>query len=86
MVKYDADRLNDQLDKLDARLDNIDIHMAEIKKDLKYHILRTDKLEDRVLPIESHVLMVNGGLKLLGVLAIVMGLIEGILQVTKSFK
>lgn len=44
-------RIETKLDKVVDQVSNINIHIAEIKKDLKYHIKRTDILEKKVVPI-----------------------------------
>jgi hypothetical protein len=35
---------------MEKKLNEIEVHLAEIKKDLKYHIKRTDELERMVTP------------------------------------
>lgn len=35
---------------MEKKLNEIEIHLAEIKKDIKYHIKRTDDLEQMVTP------------------------------------
>lgn len=42
-----------KVDKLDDRLDSTMVEIVEIKKDLKYHIKRTDILEEQVKPINK---------------------------------
>lgn len=44
-------KLHEKIDKLDSRLDGIDIHLAKYNKDLEFHISRTNLLEDQVLPL-----------------------------------
>lgn len=41
------------------RLNSIDVSLAEIKKDLNYHIMRTDLLESEFKPVKKHVETVN---------------------------
>ena len=55
----DNKRLEDKIDKLDGRLDKIDIKQAEMNQDLKYHIKRTDLIEAELRPIKKHVDIMN---------------------------
>lgn len=50
----------DRLDKMDEKLDRVEaasvrteVHISEIKEDLKYHIKRTDHNEHRILRLEK---------------------------------
>ena len=50
----------DRLDKLDEKLDRVEastvrteVHISEIKDDLKYHIKRTDHNEHRIYRLEK---------------------------------
>ena len=38
-------RIEEKLDKIDERIDNIDKHLAVYNSELKFHIKRTDMLE-----------------------------------------
>jgi len=53
-----------KLDKIAEDIGEIKVHMAEVRKDLNYHIRRTDILENKVEPIANHVVLVNNGIKL----------------------
>lgn len=70
-------RIEDKIDKLGERLGSIDSTLASQHEQLVYHIKRTDLLETTLKPIERHVMMVHGALKLLGILALVGGIFEG---------
>lgn len=41
-------------------LEEIKLILTEIKTDLKYHIKRTDLLEEALRPVQKHVNFVNG--------------------------
>lgn len=45
--------------KLREVLQQIVVDIAEIKKDLNYHIKRTDRLEEQVQPVKQHVDTMN---------------------------
>lgn len=44
-------RIEQKVDKIVERISDIDINIVEIKKDLAYHIKRTDLLEKQVVPV-----------------------------------
>lgn len=46
-----SSRIENKLDRVAEQVADINVHMAEIRKDLKYHIKRTDILERRVVPV-----------------------------------
>lgn len=52
-------------------LDDIKLILTEIKTDLKYHIKRTDLLEEAFRPVQKHVNFVNGFGKFLVITAAV---------------
>lgn len=61
--------LDTKLDKLDERLDSVDKTLVRQHEQLKYHIQRTNLLEAKFEPVEKHVNMVHGALKLIGATA-----------------
>lgn len=74
-------------EKFDAKLDRIQEDVSEIKTHLAVyntlldtHIKRTDLLEKRVAPIEKHIVMVSGGVKLIGILAAIVAIVEVVLR------
>lgn len=81
------DKIEQKLDKISEELAEINITLVEQNKDLKYHIHRTNLLEDHVKilenklnPIDKHISMVEGGLKLVGILATLTTLAMGIVK------
>lgn len=71
-------KLEDKLDKLSEMQGEMNVTLAKQSVILEEHVKRTNLLEAKITPIERHVAMVNGALKLLGVLALIIGLIEGL--------
>ena len=61
--------LTNKLDTISGHLNEMKVDVAEIRKDLNYHIRRTDILEERVEPIVNHVALVNNGIKIAVALA-----------------
>lgn len=69
------DEISKKLDKLDERLDSIGILQAVHTEQLKEHMRRSDLLERRIeqvdqelKPVERHVAVVNGIMKLVGII------------------
>lgn len=68
------------------------VDISEIKTSLSYHIKRTDLLEDSVKiareqlekdmrPIKAHITLVNNSLKIIGGIAVLIGIVSGILEI-----
>ena len=79
-IKAVLAKLDKKIDKLDSRLDHVDITLIKQEAQLAEHIRRTNILEQKLEPVEKHVTMVNGVLKFIGLLAV----IAGIWQAVKS--
>jgi len=75
--------MSDRIDKIFDKLGSIDVTLAEQHVTLKEHIRRTEILENQIEPIKKHVNMVNGALKLIGLLGVVAAIIESIHLVIK---
>jgi hypothetical protein len=80
----DTKRFEEKLDKVVDCMVEIKTTLAGQASDLKYHIKRTDLLDESIKtiredlkPVQAHVLMVHGALKLIGMIALVATIIEG---------
>ena len=62
-------RIEEKLDKIDERIDNIDKHLAVYNSELKFHIKRTDLLEQELNPIKSSLVKAQGALCFIGIMA-----------------
>ena len=71
-------RLEGKIDRLDMRLDAIDITLVKQNEQLAYHIKRTNLLETQVQPVVDHVTFVKVLVKALGVLALVVGILKAL--------
>lgn len=69
---------NKRLDQIEAKVDTVVTAMTEMGSDLKYHIKRTDLLENEFKPIRARMLMVDGAIKLLVLIGVILGIIEAI--------
>ncbi|MEY2701511.1 MAG: hypothetical protein RLY43_131 [Bacteroidota bacterium] len=83
-------KLESKIDKLDERLDGIDKTLIRQEGHLSEHIRRTGLLEtqterlfDEIKPIKKHVTQVEGVIKFVGFLSIVVGLLSGLIAVIK---
>jgi hypothetical protein len=72
------ERIELKLDKAADHLAAIDITLTAQHVSLDEHIKRSNMLEAKLIPVERHVWMVNGALKLLGAASLMVGLIEGL--------
>lgn len=70
-----------KLEKIDSSLSRIDITLAKQEEQIRIHVKRTNLLEAKLVPVEKHVLMVHAALKLIGILGIFVGILEGIIKI-----
>ena len=68
------DRIEEKLDKIDGRIDNIDKHLAVYNAQLKFHIKRTDMLEQEIKPLKAGLIKAQGAMMFIGVLATVVSI------------
>lgn len=74
-------RIEGKVDKLDERLNNVDVHLAKYNSELEYHIARTTQIETELSPIVRHIEQVRGAVKLVSALLALAGLIFAYLSV-----
>ena len=67
----DLEKIDRKLEKIDQRIDSIDKHIAVYNSELKFHIKRTDMLEQELKPIKSSLIKAQGALCFIGILATV---------------
>lgn len=75
------DKIEDKVDKLDGRLDSAEKVAVKQEANLAEHMRRTELLENDLKPVKKHVAMVNGGLKLLGIISLIIGIIAGLMKI-----
>lgn len=63
------DKLEEKLDKISTDLADIKIVQAEQAKDLKYHIKRTNQIEDKLIPLVEVKNKLDGAFKVIGYVA-----------------
>lgn len=70
------DKIEAKVDKIDGRLLVIDKTLVKQEANLKEHMRRTDLLENDLRPIKTHVAMIQGALKLIGLIALLTTIIK----------
>ena len=85
-VKEARQRLYAQIDRVENKVDNIDVTMARNTTLLEEHIRRTNILEDELKPIKEHVANVRGGLAWLKTIGLVSGSITALMGVAAAVK
>lgn len=76
----DMKRFEDKLDKIADKITNIDTTLVKQQVILDEHVRRTNLLEEQVRPIERHVHMMQGAMKFIGAVAVMVAIIEGLLK------
>lgn len=76
-LKKNVAKIDEKLDVVTEKLSQISIIQAEQATDLKYHIKRTDQIEDKLLPLVDIKHKFDGAFKLIGMCGTGLGLIFG---------
>jgi hypothetical protein len=79
-------RIEDKIDKVMEHTSSIDITLAKQHVILEEHVKRTNLLEEKLEPIQKHVNMVHGALKLIGLIATIAAIGESIAIIIGYFK
>ncbi len=69
-------KIETKIDTISSKMHSIDITLERNTASLEEHVRRTNILETKVEHVDSHVKMMNGALKLIGILALVAGLLK----------
>jgi chromosome segregation ATPase len=77
----ELEKLNQKLDKIDQRIDSIDKHLAVYNSELKFHIKRTDILEEEFKPVKASLIKAQGALCLIGIVATIVSVVAAFLGV-----
>lgn len=79
----DSNRLENKIDNIVEKIGNIDVTLGKQSVILDIHVKRTNLLEAKIIPLEKHVTVVNGVLKFVGLIAVFIAIIEGLLKILK---
>lgn len=71
-------RILDTLEKIEMKQEVISIDMAEMRKDLNYHIEQTSILRSEVTPIRNSHQQILGVLKFLGLIGLLISIAIGV--------
>ena len=67
----ELDKIDRKLEKIDERIDSIDKHLAVYNSQLRFHIKRTDMLEEELKPLKSSLIKAQGAIMFIGLLSTV---------------
>jgi hypothetical protein len=84
MEKDRLDRIENKIDDLNDKVGSIDVTLAVNTEQLKIHIHRTDLLEKAIVPLQKKEQMVEGVLKFVGIVSLVLGVVYTAIRVLKS--
>ena len=75
----DMKDIKDSLHTIKGKLE--DLHIVSVKQQviLDEHVKRSTMLEEKMVPIEKHVAMVNGAVKFIGLLGVLAAISEAII-------
>jgi len=72
-----------RLDRIESKLDVIIVEQAKQQVILEEHTKRSTMLEDEFKPMRLHIAQIQGAMKLLGILALMAGILEAVLAVIR---
>ena len=85
------ERIYEILDKMSEDISELKIVSAKQEENLKEHIRRTelaeenlDMIRSEMQPLKEHVIAINGVLKIIGVLSIIVGSAAGFFQIVQK--
>ncbi len=79
------ERIETKIDDVSDHLGTIDVILSRQHESLKYHIKRSDMLEEKLIPIEKHVNLINSVSKIITFLATLGSVIGVALKLMKVF-
>lgn len=65
-----------RLKRIESHIGEINITLAKQSVILEEHVKRSNMLEDALKPVEKHVSMMQGGLKLTGLIGVILGILK----------
>lgn len=78
----DMTRIEDKLEKIEGHIGTQAVTLERLTVSVEEHVRRTNLLESKVEPLEKHVSMMNGALRLISVLGVVAAIAEAIVIMT----
>jgi hypothetical protein len=87
-LKLSVDKIESKVDVLDTKIDTLNERHIKNTAVLDEHIYRTklneeniNMLREQVKPIENHILMLQGAIKLVGYIAVVFGVLASLVKI-----
>lgn len=84
----DNERIFNTLDKIQEDISDLKIVSVKQEENLKEHIRRTELAEENIAllrkevePVKHHVAVINGALKVIGFISVIIGTFAGIFQI-----
>lgn len=71
-------RIESKLDSIVEDISSLKVTAAEHHAVLKEHIRRTEILEAEMKPVRQHVYMVNGGVKLVALIGVILAIAQAV--------
>lgn len=85
------ERIYEVLDKIGEDISELKITAAKQEENLKEHIRRTDIAEENlelirkeIQPLKEHVIVINGVLKIIGAISIIIGSAAGMIRIFEA--
>ena len=87
MKKMNEERIYEVLDKISEDISDLKVTTAKQEENIKEHIRRTEIAEenlemirDEIQPLKEHVIAINGVLKVIGIISVIIGSAAGFFQ------
>jgi len=87
----DDNRIYEILDKISEDISELKITSAKQEENIKEHIRRTELAEENLTmlrqeiePLKQHVVAINGVLKVIGIISVIIGSAAGFFQITDT--
>lgn len=76
-------RIEDKVDKIIEKMAETNVILASQHESLVIHMKRSDLLEKKIEPVEKHVAMMQGAIKLVMLLGVMGSIISVVLKLSK---
>ena len=73
-------RIVDKLDKIETTLVAQEINLAKLTVSVEEHVKRSNHLEDALRPIQKHVSMVQGAVKLVAFIGVLAAILDVLMR------
>jgi len=85
------ERIYEVLDKISEDISELKVTSAKQEENIKEHIRRTELAEENlnmlrqeIEPLKQHVVAINGVLKVIGIISVIVGSAAGFFQITDT--